>query len=84
MSRYRHWTTTEVRRLNELRAMPLRIKDIAVILGRTENAIHAFIHYVPCTPSQRATVCRLGTRRPSVQRDTSRRLRLEIQRGVVM
>lgn len=46
----RDWTTTEVRRLYELRGRRIKTVDIGRILGRTEGAINNFIRYVPVSP----------------------------------
>jgi hypothetical protein len=46
----REWTTTEVRRLHELRARRVKTVDICRILGRTKDAINGFLAYVPVAP----------------------------------
>lgn len=49
MSGGRAWTTTEERRLRELRAARTPTKIIAQELGRTEDAIYNFLRYIPAS-----------------------------------
>lgn len=43
----REWTTTEYRRVLELRAQGVRTRIIAEQIGRTEDAIFAFLRDIP-------------------------------------
>ena len=52
MSCGRAWTTTEVRRLHELRAKRVPAKKIGAELGRTVDAIYSFLRYVPAAPGR--------------------------------
>jgi hypothetical protein len=48
----RDWTTTEARKLHELRARRVKGEDIARILGRTKHSINNFLRYVPVAPGR--------------------------------
>ena len=54
MSGGRSWTTTEAKRLKELRAQRVPMRKIAKELGRTEQAIYSFLRYVPATKDEPA------------------------------
>lgn len=45
----RFWTTAEARELQELRSRRVPTTEIAEILGRTPDAIYAFLRYIPAT-----------------------------------
>jgi DNA-directed RNA polymerase specialized sigma24 family protein len=62
MSGGRPWTTTEARKLQELRAQRTKTKDIAKLLGRTEDAVHSFLHYVPVGRTSKPHFRRLNQR----------------------
>ena len=50
---YAGWTTGEKRRLLKMRADRVPVKIIARELGRTPDAIHSFLRYVPTSAKRR-------------------------------
>ena len=55
----RAWTTGEKRRLHELRAQRVPVKDIAAELNRSVDGIYSFLRYVPATREQPARMTKV-------------------------